>query len=329
MKHVILALDIGGSKINGALVDAKTFRIIERAPKMESQPKNSSIMEQSRQAARLLFNMAHTSGMRPIACSAVVAGQARWPSGIVYWGSNIRSPRTGINMKAHLRRATGLPTTIDNDVHGFLAAELYRGAGVSKHIVVAVNLGTGIGGAIAVDGQILRGPDNTTGEFGHMTIAEGGRTCGDGMMGHFEAYASGTSMGHLYHTLMRKLPKGLHRVNARAVETLFGQNDPVAQEVVARTRTALATGLANIIVTLNPDCIIMGGGIARFKGLFAGVEAEVRQRLPFPTTCRILRTKLGDDAPLIGAALLTRRTEKLKNRRTKQLRNRKTEPLKN
>ncbi|MBI5135088.1 ROK family protein [Candidatus Uhrbacteria bacterium] len=348
MTKVILSLDIGGTKINGALVDAKTLRIVYRAKKISSKPHQKQLLPAIAATVDALRAQAQQHRWNLIGCGAVVAGQVWWPSGVVRWSPNINMRKRVFPLRRWLANRCHAPTMVDNDVHGFLLGECALGSTRTYPLVVAITLGTGIGGAIALDGQLIRGVENKAGEFGHTTIFPPNglpKRCADGLPGHFEQYGSGQAIRQWYRLLSKQtpllsssgLPPPLARVGVPRgssndkrrgsriksamtnggfhdprsvslttfeIEQRWYDHDPIAIAAVANVRSAIAQGLANIMIGLNPDAIILGGGLIRMKPLIHGLNAEVGTFLPFPVKTKILLSKLGDDAQLIGAATL-------------------------
>jgi len=166
-----------------------------------------------------------------------------------------------------------------------------------------ITLGTGIGGGIVIDGRLLRGKDNAAGELGHMTLdLHSDAVCGCRNKGHFEALASGSAMARIYKLRTGKILTPLE------VEYAAKAGDKHALGVMGEMRLGLATGLANIMQMLNPDVIVIGGGLRRVKMLWQPAIKEAKKRVIYPElrSTVIVKSELGSNAGVLGASLLTR-----------------------
>lgn len=215
--------------------------------------------------------------------------------------------------------ACGLPTTLDNDANCFTYGEWWMGAGRGCRRLVGITLGTGIGGGIVIDGEIQHGASGVAGEVGHMSVDFRGRRCRCGARGCVEAYASGPAIAA---RAVEAIPDGgdsilgsmvdgdLDEVTAEVVYRAATAGDRHADRVVRDTARTLATAVANLIHLLNPDAVVIGGGVANAGDrLLRPLRREVRRRV-FGThmrACRIVRGELGDSAGVIGAAGVFRR----------------------
>ncbi|MDE2981254.1 MAG: ROK family protein [Gemmatimonadota bacterium] len=215
--------------------------------------------------------------------------------------------------------ACGMPATLDNDANCFTYGEWWMGAGRGCRRLVGITLGTGIGGGIVIDGEIHRGASGGAGEVGHMSVDFRGRRCPCGARGCVEAYASGPAIAA---RAIEAIPDGGDSVLASIVDGDLGEitaeivcaaataGDRHAEGVLRDTARILATAVANLIHLLNPDAVVIGGGVANAgERLLRPLRREVRGRV-FGThmrACRIVRSELGDSAGVIGAAGVFRR----------------------
>ena len=178
--------------------------------------------------------------------------------------------------------------------------------------VVCITLGTGVGGGIILNGELWRGTDGSAGEIGHMAIEPfGGVGCGCGGQGCLEAYASGTAIVRMTKEALQRNPHSvLHANRALTSEAIYiagEKGDPLALEVFQRMGVYLGVALANLVNVLNPEMIVIAGGVANAWGLFAEhAIQEMRERaftLP-ASNVQIKRGECGDNAGLLGAASL-------------------------
>jgi glucokinase len=207
-----------------------------------------------------------------------------------------------------------LPATLDNDANCATYGEYWQGAGRGARSLVGVTLGTGIGGGIILDGAIVRGVSNVAGELGHTTIDFMGRRCACGNYGCLEAYASGPNIAARaregleagYESSLGELVGGdLSKITAATVYDALVTGDEYATEVMGETAKILGAGIANVVNLLNPDRIVVVGGVTRAGDhLFNPLRAEVRRRAfdAAVSACQILPGELPETAGVIGAA---------------------------
>ncbi len=227
------------------------------------------------------------------------------------------------HLRDELARVTGLPTYLDNDANCATWGEYWQGAGRGTRSLVGVTLGTGIGGGIVTDGKLVHGASSTAGELGHMTIAFDGRRCKCGNRGCIEAYASGPSIAARARegveagasSILLDLAGGdPASITAVTVYEAIVQGDAYAADVMERTARMLGAGIANVINVLNPDVVVIVGGVTRAgEHLFGPLRDEVRSRAfrIAVEACRIVPGALPETAGVIGAAglLLVSRRE--------------------
>ena len=194
-----------------------------------------------------------------------------------------------------LRKNFKLKTIMDNDVNCFTLGEALLGAGKEVKTVFGVTLGTGVGGGIVINKKLYRGNFGSAGEVGHMTIKYDGHKCSCGNIGCFEEYSSGRFFKR----------KG---VDPKELAKIARNGDEKALEVFKEYGKYLGIGLSNTINLLDPEMIVLGGGIANTHSLFIKeTKKEMKQRITSPIArknLKIKKTRLGGLATAIGAALL-------------------------
>ena len=210
---------------------------------------------------------------------------------------------------------------MDNDVNAMTLGELHHGAGVGYNNLVALTLGTGVGGGVVIDGEVYHGSQNTAGELGHTVVEPDGRYCGCGNQGCLEAYAGAKN---IVERIQEKIATG--RSTALATATNAGTTltprmiaeaaqagDELAIEIYAETGRYIGIALTSIAHILNPQIAIIGGGIAEAgeKLLFEPIRTELSKRaMDIPAQMEIVKAHLGNDAGIVGAAMLTLQSEK-------------------
>jgi glucokinase len=215
-----------------------------------------------------------------------------------------------------LGRSLGVPVVIDNDVNAATRAELHLGAGRGVRDLVCLTLGTGIGGGIVVDGRVVRGATGSAGEIGHMVMDPSGPDCSCGRRGCLELYASGRAIARQVRerikagaaSLVLDLSGGtLDGITALHVFDAARRGDRVALEVIDSAMEMLGRGLSMLVMALNPERILIGGGVARSAELiFPGVRAAIHRYAwePLARAVTVMPVALGPEAGVIGAGLL-------------------------
>ncbi len=237
-------------------------------------------------------------------------------------GTVIETPNLGwrnFPLRDLVANAIGLPAELDNDANAATLGEWWVGAARGVDNVVGVTLGTGIGGGIVLDGQVFHGVSDVAGEIGHMSIDSTGRLCKCGNYGCLEAYASGPAIaaraveGLLTgeESLLPSMVDGdISRITAETVYEGIVAGDTYAKEVMRDTAKFLGSGIANLINLLNPEIVVISGGVTRAGDqLLEPLRHEVRRRAfrrAFES-CQIVTSELGNQAGVIGAACVFRR----------------------
>ena len=204
---------------------------------------------------------------------------------------------------------------MDNDVNAMTLGELHHGAGVGYNNLVALTLGTGVGGGVVINGAVYHGSQNTAGELGHTVVEPDGRYCGCGNQGCLEAYAGAKNV---VERIQEKITTGRSTTLAsatnagtpltpRMIAEAAQAGDELATEIFAETGRYIGIALTSIAHILNPQIAIIGGGIAEAgeKLLFEPIRAEFSKRaMDIPAQMKIVKAHLGNDAGIVGAAML-------------------------
>ena len=213
-------------------------------------------------------------------------------------------------------RRLDLPALLENDANAAALGEYVAGAGWGHKSLVAVTLGTGVGAGAVLDGKLFTGFNYAGMEAGHTVIRRGGRQCNCGRKGCWETYASATglilstreAMALHPESALWQLAPASDRVSGRTAFDAAQTGDPTAREVVENYITDLACGLANLINLFQPEVLCIGGGVsAQGEALLAPVRT-ILDREEFtrssPRRTQVRTARLGNDAGIIGAALL-------------------------
>ncbi|MGO4690154.1 ROK family protein [Glaciibacter sp. 2TAF33] len=207
---------------------------------------------------------------------------------------------TGIELGAMLESLLGLPVVTDNDVHAHAVGEAFVGAGRGHGAVLVAAIGTGIGGAVVIDGIPQAGTHGVGGHIGHVTVEEAaGLLCPCGRRGHLEAVSSGNALYQLY---LRRGGDVAAR-DSRAVIARAG-TDSIAHEAVATSARALGRALGDLVNVIDPGVVIIAGGMRNAGDLWWSVmdDALRATTIPLLQTVPVVKAQLGDDAAIIGAA---------------------------
>ncbi len=207
-----------------------------------------------------------------------------------------------------------LPATLDNDANCATVGEFWLGAARGARNVVGITIGTGIGGGLIFDGELYHGSSDVAGEIGHTTIDVNGRHCKCGNYGCLEAYASGPAIATRARealarednaSMLTSMVDGQHdRITAELVYDAAKKGDGVANEIVRDTARYLGAGIATLLNVVNPDVVVVAGGVTRAgDALFAPLRTEVRRRAfkPAVQAARIVPAELPGTAGVIGA----------------------------
>ena len=238
-------------------------------------------------------------------------GSVQAGTGVVVNAPNIPS-LPGFRLAAALGEAIDRPVLLENDANAAALGEMWQGAARNCKTIICLTLGTGVGGAIILDGQLWRGVDGTAGEIGHTSVEPfGGVKCKCGNVGCLEVYASGTAIvrmareGLTLHpsSSLKSIPAA--ELTSEGIARAAVAYDPLALDVFRRAGAYLGVAMANAINIFDPEMIVIGGGVSAAWDLFAqhAREEVMRRAFPVPAArCQIVRGECGDDAGLLGAA---------------------------
>jgi len=231
-------------------------------------------------------------------------------------GAVVKAPNLpcldGFPLAATLTEQLDLPAILENDANAAAVGEMWQGAAVGCNTIICVTLGTGVGGGIILNGKLWRGVDGAAAEIGHMCVDPfGGVACTCGSRGCLEVFASATAIVRMTREASPRYPDSvLQGREDRTAETIFEagqQGDELALEIFRRMGVYLGIGLANLINILNPEMIVIGGGVVNGWDLFEKHMHQQVEERAFPLLAarvKIERAKCGDDAGLLGAARL-------------------------
>ena len=312
MKYCI-GVDLGGTNIAVGLIEPDSRRIVDKHSVKTNAPRpcreisrdiHSVCLELCKRASISLSDVAWIGVATPgivknrVVVSAVNLGWTNEPFGDI------------------LAEITGRPTFVANDANAAAYAEAIWGSGAGASSVIAVTLGTGVGGGIILNGKIWEGINGFAAELGHMVVDVGGRFCGCGQRGCLEAYCSATALVSEAKRMMKLYPDSLMwrlsaehqgRVNGIIPFQAQRQGDIAATQVVDDFIDYLAIGIANIINMFQPEVVCVGGGIS---GEGENLMRPLRDKLKYisfgtnDSRTKVVAAQFRNDAGIIGAGLL-------------------------
>jgi Transcriptional regulator/sugar kinase len=315
-----IGIELGRKSIRCVIID-DTQKILSRSeiPSPSDQGSDAVIVRM----AKLINDMITELGMQASdihSIGAGVPGPLNNKAGMVYGPPNMKG-WDRVPLGPRLTVLTGIPVHVENDAKALGWAEYLFGAGKGCRNMVSINLGTGVGGAVIIDGELFIGKDGMAGEIGHIPIERDGRLCPCGNRGCAEAYISPSAIVSRFRS---KVAEGwttnlLGRGEAITSSDIFAaaeEGDPLSKYIVMRTGKSLGALAAIIMNFINPDRIIVAGSLLQYgSALLDAMRNECRARCFGPNiSVDILPASLGSNAGVIGVAnLAIMRTEQRVN----------------
>lgn len=308
----VLAVDLGGSQIRAALVTSDRVIHCRRAARSRDEDGVDAVIARIvEMTAAVRDDAAALDLPAPIAIGISAPGPLDPWRGIVLDPPNLSGWRN-VPLADVVATAVGLPAMLERDTNVAVMAEWRYGAARGARHAIYVTVSTGVGGGVISDGRLLVGARGTAGEVGHTVVEIDGPRCGCGGIGHVEAIASGTALAREGRALLeRHQSEGLARlvtdgveVDAELVARAAEEGDEACRAILERAWVAIGAMCASLVNLLDPEVIVIGGGIAEHTPrLFEVVRAEIERRaLPIlHDAVRIEPAALGGDVSLIGS----------------------------
>jgi glucokinase len=308
-----IGIDVGGTKIAAGVVDSDG-RILARTQVPTEADDAAAIISAIVATARELHAAHPTAAAVGVGAAALVDVKA----GVILGGPNLAY--RDVALGATLASELGLPAIVDNDANVAALGEAVHGGGRGAGDQVTITVGTGIGSGIVIGGHIYRGHYGVGGELGHMVIDPDGPACACGNRGCWEALASGRAIGRLARqrvsggagaSLLAMAGGDLEAITGELVGEAAVGGDPFARDVLADVGHYLGIGLANVVNIFDPEVIVVGGGAAAGTGelLLAPARESMTAYiigLGWREPVRVVGAALGNDAGVVGAAVLAR-----------------------
>ena len=311
--EIYASVDLGGTKIACAFAGSDGIILGEETVPTDAHEGPEAVLKRM---ADLTAALAEQVGQGPAALGMGVPGLIDLKQGVTKFLPNLPGQWRDVPVRDILSPQVGCPVYLLNDVRTATLGELTFGHGRTAETMVFFALGTGIGGGVAVDGKLRLGPLGAAGELGHHTVLPHGPLCGCGNHGCVEAVASGpaiTAEG-VRLMLIGQAPR-LHeivqgdfsKVSPRTMADAAQEGDTAIREAIVRAAEYLGIAVSNVVVTLHPDLIVLGGGVAGIGSLlFDTVREAMQSRVRmFPVDdIRIEPSLLGERAGTLGGIAL-------------------------
>lgn len=301
----IVSLDVGGTNIKLALVDWNGNILLRKRRKTKVASSNDELCENLALAISSFLKVLPKVVRHPLIAIGF-AGLTDGERGIVRYAPNIGG-LSEIDLKMSIEKRFGLRVLVDNDANCAALGEWWKGSAVGTKSAFMFTIGTGIGGGFVIDGDIYRGAHGIASEIGHTIIDPDGPRCTCGKKGCLESLASGTAMAETYMKQARVSEKSLNSITAREVVNRARLGDPNALFATKKAGEALGIGIANVFAVLDPEVIVIGGGVSKAgRFLLNPATQKAKSLLPFAVRShlKVCLSRLGDDAGVIGAAYL-------------------------
>ena len=307
----VLAVDLGGTQIRAALITPDRAVHGRHAEPTRDEGGVEAVVTRIIEVVAGVRAEAERAGLPPPAGIGIASPGPLDPHrGIVLSPPNLRGWHE-VRIVARLSEALGLPTLLERDTNVAVMAEWRYGAARGTRDAVYVTVSTGIGGGIISDGRPLTGRDGLAGEIGHLVVELEGPACGCGGIGHVEAIASGTGIERAARELLdrgdapvlARLARGGDAVDAELVSKAAEEGDSDAKALLERAWVAVGALCGSLVNLLDPEVIVIGGGIAQHQPrLFEVARRELARRIlpALAGRTRIEPAALGGDVSLIG-----------------------------
>ena len=307
-----VGIDLGGTNTKIGVVDKEGNKIFTTTIKTESIDgyeislnRIADILKENLKEYEIPLDKVGGVGIGvpgPVVQTRIVKFFANFP-----WPENL-------NLAEEFEKRIGLKVKADNDVNVITLGEMWKGAGKGHSNVLGIAIGTGIGGGIILNGQLVSGKNGTGGEIGHTKLVRDGKLCGCGQKGCWEAYASATGLireaqGRLIvnkKNQLYEMTKG-RELEAKDVFDAAKAGDKFSVDIVDYEAEYLAMGISNLLNTLDPEIVVLGGGVSLAGDFLIDRVKESLKKYALPSALeglKIVQAELGNDAGILGAAYL-------------------------
>jgi glucokinase len=314
-----VGMDMGGTKILAAVVDAEGQILAEAKLKTGAREGPDAIIERMAEAARQAVHKAEVHWQQVRGVGVGAPGPLDPIHGIVHRAPNLPGWQE-VPLGPRLSDMLGVPVFLENDVNLGTLGEHALGAGQGTRDLIGVFVGTGVGGGLILDGRLRSGYRHVAAEVGHMIVLADGPVCGCGKRGCLESVASRTAIDRDIRlglaagreSLIPKLTNNRQRLTSGVLAKAWRKGDPLVTEVLGRAQWYLGLLTASLVNLIDPEMIVFGGGVIEALGeeFLAPIRVTARQyfiQQEDAEQVRIVAARLGDHAGVLGAAILAHR----------------------
>ena len=292
-----IGIDLGGTKIEGVALDHSGKEIARRRIDTEAA---SGVHHIVTRITGLYAGLRHAIDDAPHTLGIGTPGSVSLKTGLLRNSNTICL--NGQPLHALLEAALHHPLRLENDANCFALAEARLGAGRGHELVFGIIMGTGCGGGLVIGGKLRTGPQAIAGEWGHTVIDPAGPECFCGARGCVETFISGSGLEREY--VRRYGTPAPGKMAATRIHQGFQAGDPACLEIMQRFFAYYGRAVANLIAVLDPDIVVLGGGLSNIEELYALGRREIEARVfTDGFTTPVVKNQLGDSAGVIGAAL--------------------------
>ena len=317
MKKYSVGIDLGGTKILFGLVERESGKVVDFVKKKTKKEKGSeNIARKMLDGINRLLEQTQVDLSEIQSIGVGSAGQIDRKNGVIIGAPNLDC--YNLDLKSILEEKFKIPTFVGNDVEVAALGEQKFGAGRNCNDFVCVFVGTGIGSAIVKSGKLIRGATGTAGELGHIIVDLNGRPCACGAHGCLEAYASRTAIETRIDGALKKGRKSCiseyledgKAITSSMIRKAIEREDELVLQCVTEASEYLSAGLASVINLINPERIILGGGLIEAVDYFyqSTIKKARAKCLPVPAEkIEFKKTELGDFSGVVGAAFIDKK----------------------
>lgn len=313
MRYTV-GVDIGGTKVLGGVVD-ESGSVVKTARRDTPRAGGSELTQAIADVAHELMKDYEIESVGVSAAAFISADRKTILATPNILGWN------GVDLDSELRTRIGIPVVIENDANSAAWGEFKFGAGRGRENILMLTVGTGIGGGIVVDGKLHRGSFGIAAEIGHIRIVPNGQRCGCGADGCLEQYGSGTALLRYAREAITQNPQQGSNILERGDGTVAGikgnaitdaarEGDSLALSIFELTGDYLGAGIASLAVVLDPEAIVIGGGVIDAGDILLNpIRTAMNKYMPFAGKHphpEVIAAQLGNEAGLVGVADLAR-----------------------
>lgn len=308
MGNYVIGIDLGGTNLKAGIVDTDGKILHRLSIKTNSHADSQIISSQILSLITEIIQSAHRKESDMIGVGLGSPGLVDKKGETILFSPNLPRWRN-IPIKRIVAERFSKPCILENDANAAAWGEKWVGAGKEVRSMVMLTLGTGIGGGIVIDNKLWRGANNVAGEIGHMVIQMDGPHCNCGNRGCVEVYASATGMVRRFKDVLKSGKtsslKISDEITAKMINDVALQGDSASLDIIEETGRYLGIALINIMHVLNPEMIVLAGGMIGSGELLMNPIRQVTQQGAFEASykdTKIVFSQLGNDAGIIGAA---------------------------